>query len=158
MKKLLESMDRFNVSDAVTEEEYCDACDRVKSKCICDDDLAEALMNEYRDFVPDLENEEKEVSALSPVAQINPRSRNQQYVVDEADIDPTTGKPVAPAPGQPATQQTTQPGQPAKPAQYRDYRPCRPWQDDPGRRPAEAVGLVPREPAGRRARHGLERP
>ena len=37
-------------------------------------------------------------------------------------------------------------------SQYRDHRPRRPRQDDAGRRAAEAVRLLPREPEGRRAR------
>ena len=45
-----------------------------------------------------------------------------------------------------------------EPAQRRDHRPCRPRQDHPGRPAAAAVGLVPREPARRRARDGLQRP
>lgn len=122
MKKLLESMTKYSASESINEEEYCDSCDRVKSKCICDDDLAEALMNEYRDFVPDVANEEGPVDATSPVANINPRSRNQQHMVDEADVDPVTGAPVTPTPGQPTKpavpgQQQTAPGQPAKPGQ-----------------------------------------
>jgi hypothetical protein len=32
-------------------EEYCDACDRVKSKCVCDDKLKESLAQEYRQYI-----------------------------------------------------------------------------------------------------------
>ena len=110
MKKLLESMTKYSASESIAEEEHCDSCDHVKSKCVCDDDLAESLMNEYRDFVPDVANEEGPVDTTSPVANINPRSRNQQHIVDEADVDPITGKPITPVPGQP--QQPPKPGQP----------------------------------------------
>ena len=37
-------------------------------------------------------------------------------------------------------------------SQRRDHRPCRPWQDHAGRPAAAAVRLLPREPAGGRAR------
>ncbi len=43
-------------------------------------------------------------------------------------------------------------------AQHRDHRARRPWQDHARRRAAEAVRLVPRQPARRRARDGLQRP
>ena len=39
-------------SESVEEnEEYCDACDRVKSKCVCDDKLKESLAQEYSQYI-----------------------------------------------------------------------------------------------------------
>jgi len=39
-------------SESVEEnEEYCDACDRVKSKCVCDDKLKESLAQEYNQYI-----------------------------------------------------------------------------------------------------------
>ena len=46
---------------------------------------------------------------------------------------------------------------PHEPSQYRHYRPCRPRQDNAGRPSAAAGGLLPRQPAGRRARARFER-
>ena len=42
--------------------------------------------------------------------------------------------------------------------QHRHHRPRRPWQDHAGGLPAEADRHLPRQRAGRRARHGLQRP
>ena len=42
--------------------------------------------------------------------------------------------------------------------QHRDHRACRPRQDDAGRPAAAPERRVPRQPAGRRARPGFERP
>ena len=50
------------------------------------------------------------------------------------------------------------PRPPRRPEERRHRRARRPWQDDPRRRDAVAVGLVPGEPGRRRTRHGLGRP
>jgi hypothetical protein len=91
------------------------------------DQLRESLMQEYKYFVKDTDNQagdDKEAAGTSPVANINPPSQNQQRVVDEEETDPTTGQaakpgaapatgttPAAPVAGQPPAK----PGQPVAP-------------------------------------------
>ena len=50
------------------------------------------------------------------------------------------------------------PGRARGPAQHRHHRPRRPRQDHAGRRHAAPERRLPRQPGGRRARHGLQRP
>lgn len=98
MRKLLESMDRFagepeqRPGDQVRgtdkakshskqhpfhsrlvgeSDDYCDACDRVKTKCVCDEELKESLMLEYQYFIEQPVGAKPD-NTTSPVANINP--------------------------------------------------------------------------------------
>jgi hypothetical protein len=130
MKKLLESMTKFSndpaqksgdqvrSTDQATHEnpfkhrlvgendEHCDACDRPVKKCVCDDDLKESLMQEYRFFVKEAPAVAANVAATSPTpAQTPPGGA------------PGPGGTAAPAGTAPAVPgQPPKPGQPAAPA------------------------------------------
>src|SRR4051794_32369421 len=54
----------------------------------------------------------------------------------------------------PRAEQLTPKNAPVPDTQRRDHRPRRPWEDDPGRRDAQAGKRLPREPGFRRADHG----
>ena len=115
-----------------SKEAYCDACDRVESKCICDKDLAESLMQEYKYFVKEAPAAPAQPGQpTSPVANINPAGTGtattqtppagQPAAAGTAPANTATtaapAKPGTPAPaaGQPAAA-PTKPGQPAAPA------------------------------------------
>ena len=83
-----------------SKEDYCDACDRPSKECVCDKELEENLMQEYKYFVkeqtPPTANAAPGSTATSPVANINPAGTGTT-----ATTPPAAGAP-APA-GTPAT-------------------------------------------------------
>jgi hypothetical protein len=89
-----------------SKEEYCDACDRVSSKCICDDDLKESLMKEYKYHVKEQTPPAANAAptSSSPVANINPAgtgtTATQPAATTAAPAKPGTTAPA----GQPAAQ------------------------------------------------------
>jgi hypothetical protein len=116
MRKLLESLDRFagepqqRAGDQVRgtdkahahakqhpfntrlvgeEEEHCDACDRVKNKYVCDDELRESLMLEYQYFIEQPVGGTAD-NKTSPVANINPAGQGVTKPDDKADAAATT--------------------------------------------------------------------
>jgi hypothetical protein len=142
MKKLLESMTKFSFANpkqkpgdqwrgtdkAPPGNKLVGGAAESKQKDDELDELTESLMTEYKNFVPEVGNAVKDDNATSPVAKINPPSRSQQRVVDEADPNPAPGTQApapgtqAPAPGTtpPAQGTTTPPAQgttPPKPGQ-----------------------------------------
>ena len=147
MKKLLESMTRFSGepaqkpgdqargTDQATHEnpfkhrlvgendEYCDACDRPVKKCVCDDELKESLMQEYRFFVKEAPAVAANVAATSPTPTQTPPGGAPGPGGTAAPAVPGQTPPAvpgqAPKPGQPAPAGTAPavPGQPPKPGQ-----------------------------------------
>jgi hypothetical protein len=147
MKKLLESMTRFSGepaqkpgdqvrgTDQATHEnpfkhrlvgendEYCDACDRPVKKCVCDDDLKESLMQEYRFFVKEAPAVAANVAATSPTPAQTPPGGAPGPGGTAAPAVPGQTPPAAPGqapkPGQPAPAGTAPavPGQAPKPGQ-----------------------------------------
>ena len=147
MKKLLESMTRFSGepaqkpgdqvrgTDQATHEnpfkhrlvgendEYCDACDRPVKKCVCDDDLKESLMQEYRFFVKEAPAVAANVAATSPTPAQTPPGGAPGPGGTAAPAVPGQTPPAvpgqAPKPGQPAPAGTAPavPGQAPKPGQ-----------------------------------------
>ena len=130
MKKLLESMTRFSGepaqkpgdqvrgTDQATHEnpfkhrlvgendEYCDACDRPVKKCVCDDELKESLMQEYRFFVKEAPAVAANVAATSPTPAQTPPGGAPGPGGTAAPAVPGQTPPAvpgqAPKPGQPA--------------------------------------------------------
>ena len=150
MKKLLESMTRFSGEPAQKpgdqargtdqaahenpfkhrlvgeNDEYCDACDRPVKKCVCDDELKESLMQEYRFFVKEAPAVAANVAATSPTpAQTPPGGApgpgGTAAPAGTAPAVPGQTPPAgtAPKPGQPVAPGTAPavPGQPPKPGQ-----------------------------------------
>lgn len=147
MRKLLESMNKFagepeqkpgdqvRGTDKATKEnpfkhrlvgegdDYCDACDRVKTKCVCDEELKESLMAEYKFFVEQpTANAAPAGNTTSPTPTQGPAGGAPGPGGQPQAQTTATGQP-APAGQQPAAGQAaptgTQPaaGQPAKPGQ-----------------------------------------
>ena len=126
------------------------------------DELKESLMMEYHNFVREVETEAKDDNSVSPVANINPASRSQQRVMDEADPNPAPGTqapatgttppaagttppkpgqpPVAPGTTPPAGQAPAVPGQPPKPGQP-VAAPAKPGQTAPTN-PAQVTAMT----------------
>lgn len=109
-------------------EDYCDACDRVKSKCVCDDDLKESLMQEYKYHVKEQMPAAANAAptSTSPVANINPAGTGTATTTQPAaqptaapvagqqtavakPAQPTAAQPVKPATGAPGTGTATPP-------------------------------------------------
>lgn len=88
--------------------DYCDACDRPASECVCDDELKESLMQEYKYFVKEADPvpTASGTAPASPVANINPAGTGT--AATNTAPQQTGNAPAAPAAGQPA--------QPAAPA------------------------------------------
>ena len=117
---------------------------------------------EYHNFVREVETEAKDDNSVSPVANINPASRSQQRVMDEADPNPAPGTqapatgttppaagttppkpgqpPVAPGTTPPAGQAPAVPGQPPKPGQP-VAAPAKPGQTAPTN-PAQVTAMT----------------
>jgi len=106
-------------SEGVTEdEEYCDACDRPSKECVCDDNLAESLMQEYKYFVKEADPTPAAGQPTSPVANINPAATGTGATPAPAGAPATnTATTAAPAkPGTPAPAAGTTPPKPGAPA------------------------------------------
>lgn len=97
-------------------DDYCDACDRVKSKCVCDEELKESLMAEYKFFVEQpTANAAPAGNTTSPTPTQGPAGGapgpgGQTTTQPAATGTAPTGQPAAATGTAPAGQQ---PGQPA---------------------------------------------
>lgn len=104
-----------------SKEAYCDSCDRVESKCVCDDELKESLMNEYKYFVKEQTPPAANTAptSTSPVANINPAgagtAATQPAAAPAAQQPAQAAKPAVPGQQPPATGQQPAAAAPVKP-------------------------------------------
>ena len=93
-----------------SKEGYCDACDRVESQCVCDKELEESLMQEYKYFVKEAPVAPA-APGTSPVANINPAATGTA-----ATQTPPAGQPAAAGTPPANTATTAAPAKPGTPA------------------------------------------
>jgi hypothetical protein len=132
-------------SEGVTEsEEHCDACDRPSKECVCDDNLAESLMQEYKYFVKEADPTPAAGQPTSPVANINPAATGTGATPAPAGAPAAnTATTAAPAkPGTPAPAAGTPPPKPGAPA----AAPAAPAAAAKPGTPAPAAGTTPPKP------------